>query len=91
MKRRRCRPYAVELDDGSVYVGSTGRTPAERYAAHKRGGRTSVRAVQKHGRRLRPDLVGGAHTEASVRRRLKRRGYVVRGSSKPFRPSRGKR
>jgi predicted GIY-YIG superfamily endonuclease len=91
MKRRRCRPYAIELDDGRVYVGSTARTPRERYATHKRGGRTSVRAVQKHGRRLRPDLVKGASSETEVRRRLKRRGVKVIGNPKPFRPSRRKR
>lgn len=78
------RPYAVELDDGSIYVGSSSSSPRARFRKHKAGGKTSVPAVRKHGKRLRPDLVNGASTEASVRRRVRKLGYKTRGSSRPF-------
>lgn len=90
----RCnKPYAVEMDDGSIYVGCTSRSPKARFRTHKAGGKTSVGSVRRRGKRLRPDLSRGSQSEAALRARLLRDGYTVRGGrSRPFTgPTRRKR
>ena len=84
--------YVIELDrPEKVYVGSSAFPPAERFARHKRGGRTTSRYVHKQGTRLRPDLYAhlkqpllsreAAHAaERQLRSRLMGRGFQVFGS-----------
>jgi hypothetical protein len=72
-----------------VYVGQTSLTPEERFAVHLAGGITSRPAVRKHGVRLRRRLYrnwGPYETredaraaEARLARRLRARGFCVRG------------
>jgi predicted GIY-YIG superfamily endonuclease len=69
--------YALELPDGTVYVGSTAKPVRERLAEHRaqRGARC----------RLLGSIIRGAGTtraqaervEAAVARDLRRRGYTV--------------
>jgi hypothetical protein len=59
------RVYVIELDRGTgrrrdpripwLYVGSSARSPEERFAQHLRGYK-SARLVKRHALRLRPDL-----------------------------------
>ena len=59
------RVYVIELDRSAgrrrdpripwVYVGSSARTPEERFEQHRRGYK-SARIVKRHALRLRPDL-----------------------------------
>jgi hypothetical protein len=59
------RVYVIELDRAAgrrrdpripwVYVGSSARSPEERFAQHQRGYK-SARLVKRHALRLRPDL-----------------------------------
>lgn len=95
--------YVVELDEAAraraprtetgtgmcVYVGETGRTPEERFAAHKAGQRAAV-IVNRFGVRLRPDLAsrgpfltraGAARGEKRVGDELRRKGFVVFGGT----------
>jgi hypothetical protein len=91
-KPRRCRYYVVDLGKRAVYVGSTSTSPRERYARHKKGGKTSVSVVRKRGRGLiQKDLAARARSERELERELRRRGNEVRGGPRPFRPSRRRR
>lgn len=81
--------YVVETGPRDVYVGSTERTAKERFRTHKRCGRTAAGDVCRHGKRLRPDLSRGARSESALARKLRRRGFRVAGSAKPFRPVKG--
>ena len=100
--------YVVELDEAArarapksetgtgpcVYVGETGRTPAERFAVHKAGGMKAAAIVHRFGLRLLPELAtrgpfltraGAARGEKRVGDQLRRRGYVVfGGTGNPF-------
>lgn len=59
------RVYVIELEPGAgrrrdpripwVYVGSSARSPKDRFSQHKRGYK-SAGIVKRHARRLRPDL-----------------------------------
>lgn len=93
--------YVVELGDDPgprinpikprVYVGYTEKSPEQRLAQHKLGGRTNKAAprVYHYGTRLRPKLyrrlkpVGtreeAERLEAWLARRLLNRGYTVFG------------
>jgi hypothetical protein len=53
-KKRECQARAAGKTH--VYVGETGKTPEERFADHKAGGRTSRREPREYGIKLRPDL-----------------------------------
>jgi len=62
--RNQRRVYVIELDADAhrsssqpcVYAGETGRTPEERLATHKAGGRTASNIVFHYGRALLPQL-----------------------------------
>lgn len=82
--RRKLVVYIVELGPGELYVGSTRRSIAERYATHKAGGRTASGIVRRRGRRLRPDLTRPGETETQARRRLEAAGWRVFGSARPM-------
>jgi predicted DNA-binding WGR domain protein len=89
--------YVIELvgmpgqapNDKWVYVGQSGKTPAERFDQHKAGGLLASRIVRKYGRRLLPalyrnigpfdDRKAAERAEAALARDLRRRGYVVPG------------
>jgi hypothetical protein len=96
-RRDQRRVYVIELDGGHlrdvgaghVYVGETSRSPEERFAQHRAGGRLAARGTGRRALRLRPDLApGGFHlgkdeaeaAEAATRQRLEALGYVVRGA-----------
>jgi GIY-YIG catalytic domain len=71
-----------------VYVGQSSRMPEERFRQHLAGHKAS-RWVRKHGLRLRPRLyrshnplptqAAALAMEKELARRLRKRGYVVRG------------
>lgn len=96
---RRYYVYVVELrplpgHGPSVYVGSSGLQPRERYRHHKDPDagdeRAGSRHVRRRGVRLRPDLYADVAplrtrkeaklAEQRLASRLKRRGFVVYGS-----------
>jgi len=69
-----------------VYVGSTAKTPEERFKVHKAGGKQSSAIVRKHGRRLIPALyrdfpmmprAQAEEEEARLADRLRAKGYTV--------------
>jgi hypothetical protein len=79
------RVYVIELDRAAgrrrdpripwVYVGSSARSPEERFAQHQRGYK-SARLVKRHALRLRPDLyedLGSFRGSKSACRAEKRR------------------
>lgn len=79
MSQRTCHVYAIELPDGTIYVGSTCKTIAQRVAEHR----------ENHGRvRLRRDLCppgrhaltreGAERIERELAERLRRMGHEVR-------------
>jgi hypothetical protein len=90
------RVYVIELDRGAgrrrdpripwVYVGSSARSPADRFEQHKRGYR-SAGIVKRHWLRLRPDLyedlepIGGKRTAVAAEqeraRELAGAGFVA--------------
>jgi hypothetical protein len=90
------RVYVIELDRAAgrrrdpripwVYVGSSARSPEERFAQHRRGYK-SARLVKRYALRLRPDLYEdldtfrGAKTacraETERARELAARGFVA--------------
>ena len=70
-----------------VYVGLTGLTPAERFANHKQGIKSSLLA-KRHGVRLLPELYAhlnpmpyeaAAQMERDLTEDLRRAGYTVVG------------
>jgi predicted GIY-YIG superfamily endonuclease len=70
---------------GSLYVGMTGRSPAERFEQHKSGYK-SGKFVEEFGVRLRPDLYKGKNPltydhackmEQKLARKLRKKGYAV--------------
>ena len=73
-----------------VYVGETKYTPEERFKIHQDGGFTARPVVTEHGIRLRPWLYrnwgpyetreASLDAEARLSRRLRRKGYCVRGN-----------
>lgn len=72
-----------------VYVGYTSRSPAERLARHRAGGRTSSGVVREHGVGLLRSLTRGRRrmaseeealaAEAALAEELRSRGYAVYG------------
>jgi hypothetical protein len=69
-----------------VYVGSTARTPEQRFGIHKAGGKQSSSIVRKHGRRLVPGLyrdfpmmprAQAEEEEARLAHQLRAKGYTV--------------
>ena len=96
--RRRFSVYAIELDDPrgrgglpQVYVGSTAKSPEERFARHRGGGPMANAKVWRYGTRLRPDLTkrlgpyltrdAAERAETRLRRRLESRGWRVFGGT----------
>ena len=90
--------YAIELDDPrahggrpQIYVGSTAKTPAERFARHLQGGPVSNARVRRFGVHLRPDLTrrlgpyltrdAAERAETRLRRRLEGQGWQVFGGT----------
>jgi hypothetical protein len=90
--------YAIELRDprwlggpAQVYVGSTAKTPEERFARHLQGGPMANAKVRRFGTRLRPDLTkrlgpyatrdAAERSETRLRRRLEARGWRVFGGT----------
>jgi hypothetical protein len=91
--------YVIELSDEAgprknparpvVYVGQTSKTPEERFAQHKKGGKLASPRVFKHGIRLLPDLyrdrnplsdsVDPVKAELKLAKYLEAHGYTVRG------------
>ncbi len=69
-----------------VYVGSTAKTPEERFKVHRAGGKQSSSIVRKYGRRLvpafyrdlplmtRPDA---ERKEKQLAKQLRAKGYTV--------------
>ncbi len=95
---RKFSVYAIELDDPrlhggppQVYVGSTAKSPEERFARHLAGGPTANAKVWRYGTRLRPDLTrrlgpyqsrdAAERAETRLRRRLESRGWRVFGGT----------
>ena len=69
-----------------VYVGSTAKTPAERFKVHKAGGKQSSSIVRKYGRRLVPTLYrdlplmtrpAAERKEKQLAKQLRAKGYTV--------------
>ena len=69
-----------------VYVGSTAKTPEERFKVHKAGGKQSSSIVRKYGRRLVPafyrDLPlmarpAAERKEKQLAKQLRAKGYTV--------------
>ena len=58
MARRDYGVYVIELNDGSLYVGSTAKAFEERLAQHQAGGRLAGKVGRRAFKRLRPDLYG---------------------------------
>jgi hypothetical protein len=90
--------YAIELQDpralggpAQVYVGSTAKSPEERFARHLGGGPMANAKVRRYGARLRPDLTkrlgpyptrdAAERAETRLRRRLEERGWRVFGGT----------
>jgi hypothetical protein len=90
--------YAIELDDplgrggpSQVYVGSTAKSPEQRFARHLEGGPIANAKVQRYGTRLRPDLTkrlgpyqtrdAAERAETRLRRRLELQGWRVFGGT----------
>lgn len=88
--------YVIELDRACVkepcalapvYVGQTARSPEERFAQHRDGGRLASGKAHRFGVRLRPDLVRGIgpfatrheaeEAETAVAEALQRQGRRV--------------
>lgn len=84
LQRNPARPH--------FYVGSTGRTPEERFAAHMQGGRTASEWVHRYGVRLAPEIYADLPTfadraaaerlEDEVAERLRRLGCGVACNAK---------
>ena len=72
-----------------VYVGQTAKSPSERFAQHKAGGRFANPDVRKYGQRLLPALYrkilpvanrdAAERAEAALARALRERGFFVVG------------
>ena len=69
-----------------VYVGSTARTPEQRFEVHKAGGKQSSSIVRLHGVRLVPGLyrnfplmprAQAEDEEARLANKLRAKGYTV--------------
>ena len=86
-KFRKANPHG-SLDRVCVYVGSSAKTPAERLAVHRQGGRHSAKIVVRYGSELRPDLyvsvplvrntrADAEDEERALAQRLRRMGYRV--------------
>ena len=69
-----------------VYVGSTARTPEQRFEVHKAGGKQSSSIVRRHGVRLVPGLyrnfplmprAQAEDEEARLANQLRAKGYTV--------------
>jgi hypothetical protein len=73
-----------------VYVGQTSKTPEERFAQHKKGGKLASPRAFKHGIRLLPDLYRDRNplsdstdplkAELKLAKYLEAHGYTVRGA-----------
>ena len=91
------RVYVIELvgmpgqlkGEKWVYVGQSAKTPSERFAQHKAGGRLANPDVRKYGQRLLPALYRkipplanrdeAERAEAALARALRERGFLVVG------------
>ena len=69
-----------------IYVGSTAKTPEERFKVHKAGGKQSSSIVRKYGRRLVPALYrdlplmtrpAAERKEKQLAKQLRAKGYTV--------------
>jgi Protein of unknown function (DUF3293) len=69
-----------------VYVGSTARTPEQRFEVHKAGGKQSSSIVRKYGQRLVPALYrdlplmtrpAAERKEKQLSKQLRAKGYTV--------------
>ena len=69
-----------------VYVGSTAKTPEERFKVHKAGGKQSSSIVRKYGQRLVPTLYrdlplmtrpAAERKEKQLAKQLRAKGYTV--------------
>ena len=78
----------AHADMPCVYVGSTGKSPYERFLTHMQGGQSSVALVHEHGMRLLPALYSHLNAmteleallrEDSLAKFLRRQGYWVVG------------
>src|SRR5260370_1839388 len=73
-----------------VYVGQSTKTPSERFAQHKAGGRLANLDVRKYGQRLLPALYrkipplanrdAAERAEAALARALRELGFLVVGT-----------
>lgn len=81
---QRFRVYVIELEDGSLYVGVTAKSVAERLREHREG--TGARSSRRHLGRYRKDLSPGAmcatraraeQIEERTASRLRRLGWRV--------------
>ena len=98
--QRRYRVYVIELDDLGprrnpdlpwVYVGYSSKTPRQRFAQHRVGGRLASNVVTRHWVKRRPDLYGhlpafrtrpeALQAERQLRQELLDKGYSVRGGT----------
>lgn len=98
-RRRRFYVYVIELSDEAgtrldprhpnVYVGSTGKTPEERFADHKAGGIYARPKVRDYGLGLLPELYESLNpfpsrdeaeaAERALASELRDMGYRVHG------------
>jgi hypothetical protein len=69
-----------------VYVGSTAKTPEQRFEVHKAGGKQSSSIVRKYGQRLVPELyrdlplmirAQAERKEKQLAKQLRAKGYTV--------------
>jgi hypothetical protein len=92
-KYRDANPQYVE-GSPHVYVGSTGKTPEQRFAKHMAGGKGSSRLVKRFGKRVfewacadLPSFVDRAvaeRAEAEKADELRRRGWGVWFNARPL-------
>lgn len=85
-KSRRFRDENPAGGERCLYVGSTAKTPAERYAQHKAGVLSNRGWVTKFGKRLCQELAGGSQyatresaeqAERDLAEALRKEGYSV--------------
>lgn len=92
-KFREANPQYVE-GRPLVYVGSTGKTPEQRFETHMKGGRGASRLVKRFGKRLFPyayaDLPGfsdrgeAERAEEQRAQELRARGWGVWCNARPL-------
>jgi hypothetical protein len=99
-KSRKYRAANPQYQDGKphVYVGSTAKTPEERFETHIRGERRSSPLVRRFGKKLfewayrelpsYPDRESAERAEAETAEQLRWRGWGVWCRYDPVRPRR---